>query len=49
MKKFWGVLAAIFFCLAIGVARADTQWSAADYDLYPGDFNGDGLTDMLYI
>jgi hypothetical protein len=32
-----------------GRAGAATAWSAQDYDLYPGDFNGDGLTDLLYI
>lgn len=30
-------------------AQAATAWSTQDYDLYPGDFNGDGLTDLLYI
>ena len=30
-------------------ARADTAWSSEDYALHPGDFNGDGLTDMLYV
>jgi RHS repeat-associated protein len=34
---------------AAGLARADTAWSTEDYDLYPGDFNGDGLSDLLYI
>jgi RHS repeat-associated protein len=40
--------------LAVGVsfgmsAHAATDWSAQDYDLYPGDFNGDGVTDILYV
>jgi RHS repeat-associated protein len=26
-----------------------TDWNAQDYDLYPGDFNGDGKTDILYV
>jgi hypothetical protein len=30
------------------LARA-TDWSTQDYDLYPGDFNGDGKTDVLYV
>ena len=34
---------------ASALVRAGTSWSTQDYDLYPGDFNGDGLTDMLYI
>jgi RHS repeat-associated protein len=28
---------------------ATNSWSAQDYDLYPGDFNGDGFTDLLYV
>jgi RHS repeat-associated protein len=40
----------IFALLAIGsAAHAATEWSAQEYDLYPGDFNGDGSTDILYI
>ncbi|RPH54315.1 MAG: hypothetical protein EHM84_02055, partial [Lysobacterales bacterium] len=31
------------------VATAATDWSAQDYDLYPGDFDGDGKTDLLYV
>lgn len=30
-------------------AQAATAFSAQDYDLYPGDFNGDGRSDLLYI
>ena len=32
-----------------GMAHATTEWSAQDYNLYSGDFNGDGKTDILYI
>lgn len=35
-------------CLCWSAARAAT-FDAQDYDLYPGDFNGDGKTDILYI
>ncbi|MFL6604617.1 MAG: FG-GAP-like repeat-containing protein [Steroidobacteraceae bacterium] len=31
------------------LARGATDWSTQDYDLYPGDFNGDGKTDILYV
>src|SRR5262245_10656943 len=29
--------------------NAATDWSTQDYDLYPGDFDGDGKTDLLYV
>jgi RHS repeat-associated protein len=32
-----------------GVVHATAEWNAQDYDLYSGDFNGDGKTDILYI
>lgn len=35
--------------LAGGRASAATEWSTQDYDLYPGDFDGDGKTDLLYV
>jgi RHS repeat-associated protein len=38
--------AAVVLCRA---AFATTDWSTQDYDLYPGDFDGDGKTDVLYI
>lgn len=31
------------------LAHAATDWSTQDYDLYPGDFNGDGKSDLLYV
>lgn len=34
---------------ATALVHAQSDWSAQDYDLYPGDFNGDGYTDLLYI
>jgi RHS repeat-associated protein len=30
-------------------AHAEATWNAQDYDLYGGDFNGDGNTDILFI
>lgn len=40
--------------LALGMlfapgAYSATTWSAQDFDLYSGDFNGDGKTDILYV
>jgi RHS repeat-associated protein len=34
---------------ASGLVHATTEWNAQDYDLYAGDFDGDGKTDILYI
>jgi RHS repeat-associated protein len=46
MKKFAaiGIFSALFCASAVA-----TDWSAADYDLYPGDFDGDGKADLLYV
>ncbi len=42
---FWG-----FVLLSVGgLVHATTEWNAQDYDLYAGDFDGDGKTDILYI
>ena len=32
-----------------GLSHAATEWNAQEYDLYAGDFDGDGKTDILYI
>jgi hypothetical protein len=32
-----------------GIVHAATTWNAQDYDLYSGDFDGDGKADVLYI
>lgn len=47
-KKIKGLVALGLVFLG-GVASAATDWSSQDYDLYPGDFNGDGKTDLLYV
>jgi RHS repeat-associated protein len=41
----------LFACLALtaSAAHAQSEWNTAQYDLYPGDFNGDGKTDVLYV
>ena len=49
VKKNIGSLLAIIALAASAVAHADTEWSAQDYDLYSGDFDGDGQADLLYI
>ena len=32
-----------------GVASASTEWNTQEYDLYAGDFDGNGYADILYI
>jgi YD repeat-containing protein len=32
-----------------GLLAHATDWNAQDYDLYPGDFNADGKSDVLYV
>ncbi len=49
MKSIVRVLWAVTFLSASALVHAQSAWSSQDYDLYPGDFNGDGLTDMLYV
>ncbi len=51
MKNNTLAILLIAFVAALTGARAhaDTDWSSAEYDLYPGDFDGDGATDMLYV
>jgi RHS repeat-associated protein len=47
-KAFKFALASVGM-LCAAVASAATNWSAQDYDLYSGDFNGDQKSDILYI
>ena len=49
MKGCIRVLAGMIVIGATSLAHAAGSWSTQDYDLYAGDFNGDGLTDLLYI
>ena len=46
MKSRWLFVPVLLGCFAAAHA---TEFSAADYDLYAGDFNNDGKTDLLYI
>lgn len=46
------ILASLFLALAAvacSSAWAATEWNTEEYDLYPGDFDGDGKTDILYL
>jgi hypothetical protein len=49
MQAWIKVLVGVGLLCGSTMAGASGAWSTQDYDLYPGDFNGDGLTDMLYI
>jgi len=50
MNKSWSALAVLVATLGVsGHVLADNPWSAKDYDLYAGDYDGDGLSDVLYI
>jgi hypothetical protein len=44
-----GILGLLLLLFCTRLSSAQTTWNAADYDLYAGDFNGDGKTDILYI
>jgi RHS repeat-associated protein len=50
MKKVF-FLAAILIAMATvaPLAYSASAWDAQDYNLYAGDFNGDGKSDILYI
>src|SRR5688572_26215304 len=56
MPREWGIVArtlrsifSVTMLAWVSSAGAATDWSAQDYDLYSGDFNGDGKTDILYV
>lgn len=49
MKMILRTIGLLLLMVTSGAVQATTEWSAADYDLYAGDFNGDGKTDILYI
>ena len=49
MNKKLVRIAAILVGFLGFAANAATDWSTQDYDLYPGDFDGDGKTDLLYV
>ncbi len=49
MKKYGSVLLATMVLAFSANASADNIWNTEDYDLYPGDFDGDGYSDLLYV
>ena len=49
MNQLVKLLVAGIAVLFVGAAQAATEWNTQDYDLYPGDFDGDGRTDVLYV
>lgn len=46
-RHFW--IVALIGLLFGSPSWAANNWSGGDFDLYAGDFNGDGNTDLLYI
>lgn len=42
-------LLVVLLAMTSSSAWAATEWNAKEYDLYPGDFDGDGKTDILYV
>jgi hypothetical protein len=49
MNRAAMLVALTVISLASSMVRGTTQWDASDYNLYAGDFNGDGQTDILYV
>jgi len=49
MKRILSSLATIALWFLLPLMASAAEWSADQYDLYPGDFNGDGKTDILYV
>lgn len=48
--RILGKLLLAISCLpGAAVVHATTEWNAQEYNLYTGDFDGDGKTDLLYI
>jgi RHS repeat-associated protein len=49
MKLSRQIVALLGLIACSALSQATTELSEQDYYLYPGDFNGDGRTDLLYI
>lgn len=49
MRQLIRMAVALFSLSAAGIAGAATEWNTQEYDLYSGDFNGDGKSDILYV
>ena len=49
VSNFLRLSAAIFLAGSGVQAHAGSEWNQAEYDLYAGDFDGDGKSDILYV
>jgi RHS repeat-associated protein len=48
-KALLRISAVVLSFFVTTLVDAATDWSAQDYDLYPGNFDGDTQTDLLYV
>jgi len=49
MKSLTQAIGFTVFAVLISGGTAASEWNTQAYDLYPGDFNGDGATDVLFV
>jgi len=48
-KNLWLLATMLLLGVFMTPVEAATPWSTQDYDLYSGDFDGDGRADILYV